>query len=57
MATAPIEPLAWEPPCALGAALKKTKKKKKLGDDDKCYAVNDLGTPQILYLILFCFGF
>ena len=28
-ATAPIGPLAWEPPYALGAALKKTKKKKK----------------------------
>ena len=31
-ATAPIRPLAWEPPCATGAALekgKKTKKKKK----------------------------
>ena len=29
MATAPIRPLAWEPPYALGAALKKTRKKKK----------------------------
>ena len=30
-AAAPIGPLAWEPPCAAGAALKrqKTKKKKK----------------------------
>ena len=30
-ATAPIRPLAWEPPCAKGVALKgqKTKKKKK----------------------------
>ena len=30
-ATAPIGPLAWEPPCAEGAALKRqmTKKKKK----------------------------
>ena len=31
-ATAPIRPLAWEPPCTMGAALentKKTKKKKK----------------------------
>ena len=24
-ATAPIQPLAWEPPCAAGATLKKTK--------------------------------
>ena len=29
VATAPIRPLAWEPPCATGAALEKTKKKKK----------------------------
>ena len=28
-ATAPIRPLAWEPPHAAGAALEKTKKKKK----------------------------
>ena len=28
-ATAPIRPLAWEPPYALGAALEKTKKKKE----------------------------
>ena len=27
--TAPIRPLAWEPPYATGAALEKTKKKKK----------------------------
>ena len=28
-AVAPIRPLAWEPPCAVGAALKRQKKKKK----------------------------
>ena len=28
-AVAPIRPLAWEPPCAAGAALKRPKKKKK----------------------------
>ena len=28
-ATAPIRPLAWEPPYAAGAALEKTKDKKK----------------------------
>ena len=27
VATAPIRPLAWEPPCAAGAALKKGEKK------------------------------
>ena len=30
VATAPIKPLAWEPPYATGAALKKTKDKKKI---------------------------
>ena len=25
-AVAPIQPLAWEPPCAMGAALKRQKK-------------------------------
>ena len=29
VATAPIRPLAWEPPYAVGAALEKTTKKKK----------------------------
>ena len=28
-ATAPIKPLAWEPPYVMGAALKKTDQKKK----------------------------
>ena len=28
-ATAPIQPLAWEPPFAMGTALKKTKQHKK----------------------------
>ena len=28
-ATAPISPLAWEPPCASGAALKQRQKKEK----------------------------
>ena len=28
-ATAPIQPLAWELPCALGASLKKKEKKRK----------------------------
>ena len=29
-AIAPIRPLAWEPPCAMGAALKRQKDKKKI---------------------------
>ena len=28
-AAAPVQPLAWEPPCAAPAALKRQKKKKK----------------------------
>ena len=31
-AAAPIQPLAWEPPYALGAALKSKKKKKKFNE-------------------------
>ena len=30
MATAPVRPLAWEPPSAVEAALEKAKRKKKL---------------------------
>ena len=30
-ATAPIRPLAWEPPCAAGEALKRHRTKKKKG--------------------------
>ena len=33
VATAPIRPLAWEPPYATGAALKRQKKEKKLYRD------------------------
>ena len=29
VATAPIRPLGWEPPCAMGAALEKAKRPKK----------------------------
>jgi len=29
VATAPIRPLAWEPPCATGAALEKAKRQNK----------------------------
>ena len=32
-AIAPIRPLAWEPPYAMGAALKKQKRKKKKKQD------------------------
>ena len=35
-ATAPILPLAWEPPCAAGAALKRREKKKKKDFEEKC---------------------
>ena len=35
VAAAPIQPLAWEPPYALEAALEKTKKKKKKKKKEK----------------------
>ena len=34
-ATAPIRPLAWEPPYAMGAVIEKTGKKKKDTKKDK----------------------
>ena len=57
-ATAPIRPLAWEPPCAVSAALEKAerqkKKKEKIKSDDasngSCDQVQDLSShSQILY--------
>ena len=42
-ATAPIRPLAWEPPYAAGAALKKTKEKKKVSKQR-----NDMFTFTVL---------
>ena len=33
--TAPIRPLAWEPPCAAGAAQKRTKRKKKKKEEEE----------------------
>jgi len=35
VATAPIRPLAWEPPYAMGSALKKGKKTKRQKDKKK----------------------
>ena len=37
VAVAPISPLAWEPPCAIGAALKSKKKKKKRKKESKVF--------------------
>ena len=34
-ATAPIKPLAWEPPYAVGAALEKAKRQKKKKKDSR----------------------
>ena len=36
VAVAPISPLAWEPPCAIGAALK-SKKKKRKKESNECW--------------------
>ena len=38
-AVAPIQPLAWEPPYAAGAALKIQKKRKKYNLQDLCSSV------------------
>ena len=48
-ATAPIGPLAWEPPYAEGAAQrnsKKTKKKKRLGKVDDSWVRMSIGEPN-----------
>ena len=51
-ATAPIGPLAWEPPCATGAALEKDKKKKKERERERelWYVTN---SDQIFKSLLF----
>ena len=36
VASAPIKPLAWEPPCATDVALEKDKKKKKSSEQNIC---------------------
>ena len=36
-ATASIAPLVWEPPCVMGAALKRQKTKKKENDELECW--------------------
>ena len=49
LATAPIRPLAWEPPYAMGAALekyKKTKKKKKKKRKEKEKKIPDANIPD-----------
>ena len=39
-ATALISPLAWEPPCASGAALEKARKKKERDMEDRVKTAN-----------------
>ena len=51
-AAAPIRPLAWEPPCATGAALKdqtkkKQKKQKKQKNKTHLITLNDLNPPSL----------
>ena len=45
VATAPIRPLAWEPPYAAGVALKRTKDKKKKNLKDK-YNITENDYPN-----------
>ena len=47
VATAPIQPLAWEPPHATGAALEKAKKKKKERKKVPSVAVIPLLNPRL----------
>ena len=43
MATAPIRPLAWEPPYAEGAALKRQKKKRTIK--------TEIGVPAMVHWV------
>ena len=45
VATAPIRPLAWEPPYAMGAALEKAKKTKKRKRKEKERKKKEKGKP------------
>ena len=44
-ATAPVGPLAWEPPYAMGAALKRPKK--------KIIKISKLQTTNVLYISIY----
>ena len=48
VATVLIRPLAWEPPYAISAALKKKKKKKKKAKDKKKKKHRCLGVPVVV---------
>ena len=45
-ATAPIQPLAWEPPYAADAALEKTKRQKRKEKKRNCPGKDPLAAPQ-----------
>ena len=51
-ATAPIGPLAWEPPYAAGAALKRKKKKEEEGKEETTVELFNTGSPKNLYMLL-----
>ena len=48
-AVAPIQPLAWDPPCAVGTALKRKKKKKR-----RYYIISNLMAKNILCICKVC---
>ena len=50
-ATAPLWPLAWEPPFATGAALKRPKKKKKIVKKGKKKKEKKITRPKSVYLV------
>jgi len=49
-ATAPIRPLAWEPPYTTGAALEKAKRQKKKKKKKKCHELLPLQLLNLFFL-------
>ena len=56
-ATAPIRPLAWEPPCAAGAALEMAKRQKKKKKKKKKKGLCAQGLEELMLLISLKYSF
>ena len=50
MATAPVRPLAWEPPYAVGAAQEMAKRKKKNREEIRNYAISQANDASLFSL-------
>ena len=48
-ATAPMRPLAWEPPYAMGAALEKAKRQKKKKKKRNLFTHTQMGTHAFIH--------